>query len=182
VFGTYWIVEKDGSMLLIDQHAAHERVLYETFTRSYKDRDVVSQRLVSPMSLQLDEPSLAAVTENVGMLRSLGFEIEDFGGGCVSLSAVPNIFNAPADTRLFTDIVDALRGEPSDVYDARAGKVATAACKAAVKGNNRLSITEARELIDRLMTLENPFNCPHGRPTVVEVTKYEVEKMFMRVV
>ncbi len=185
LFNTYWIVEQEGSMYLIDQHAAHEKVLYDEFVTRFKSEGIVSQSLVSPMAVKLNESEYEAVRANIDLLNSFGFELDDFGSNTYAIRSVPNIFNSPSEAGFFMDIVDKLASMSTavkNIYDAKLDAIAMISCKAAVKGNNRLSYAEAKELIAKILKLENPFNCPHGRPTIIEITKYEIEKMFKRIV
>ena len=183
-FATYWIVEQNGSLFIIDQHAAHERVLFEGFMKKLKHNEPVPQSTLMPVAVKLSERERGIVRENMAFLESLGFALEDLNEQAIAIRALPYVFENPADTSFFLEIVDVLAdgaGVSGDLYDARLVRVATMACKAAVKANDRLSEAEARALLTQLLKLENPFTCPHGRPTVVELTKYEMEKMFKRV-
>ena len=183
-FATYWIVEQDGALYLIDQHAAHERILFEGFLARLKAGDPIPQSLLMPIAVKLSEREREAVRENTDFLRKLGFEFEELNEQAIAIRALPYVFENPADTSFFIEIVDALSdgaGVSGDLYDARLVRVATMACKAAVKANDLLSEAEARALIVKLLKLENPFTCPHGRPTIIEITRYELEKMFKRV-
>ncbi len=184
VFGTYWIVEQGDCLYVVDQHAAHEKVLYEEFTAKYKAEQTVSQKLAFPVAVNLSEREMIAVNENGELLRSLGFETESFGSGSIAVRAVPYIMGEAAGTSCFVDIVDGLLSpgtKAKSIYDSKADEIASKACKAAVKANDRLNYAEAKALISRLLTLENPFTCPHGRPTIIEITKSELEKKFKRI-
>ena len=183
LFDTYWLVEYDNKFYIIDQHAAHEKVLYERFLKEFAKKEILSQ-LISPpslISLNLQESNL--LKANLEIFREFGFEISEFGGKEYSIHAVPaNIYGVSVQ-ELFIQILDSLEQEHvSKTPDILAERIATAACKAAVKGNNRLSVKEADALIDELLNLENPYNCPHGRPTIISMTKYELEKKFKRIV
>ena len=181
VFRTYWIVEQGDCLYLIDQHAAHERVLYEEFMNKFKEERVASQRLLTPLMLQLTPMETEVLRRNLALLESFGFELEEFGEK-YALRATPYLLQNPTEVGFFTDILDRLTEERiSNVYDTKILAVATMACKAAVKGHDVLSTREAEELIHRLLGLEHPFTCPHGRPTIIELTKYEMEKMFKRI-
>ena len=181
VFRTYWIVEQGDCLYLIDQHAAHERVLYEEFMNKFKEERVASQRLLTPLMLQLTPMETDVLRRNLALLESFGFELEEFGEK-YALRATPYLLQNPTEVGFFTDILDRLTEERiSNVYDTKILAVATMACKAAVKGHDVLSTREAEELIHRLLGLEHPFTCPHGRPTIIELTKYEMEKMFKRI-
>lgn len=184
IFDTYWLIEQADSLYIIDQHAAHERVLFEEVTERLKSGNIASQKLAVPIAVNLSQSEKQVVIDNIELLESFGFEIEELGEQAYAVRAVPYIFNNPAETGFFLDIVDKLAGVDTSVqniYDTKINGIATISCKAAVKANDRLSYIEAKALIDKIVKLENPFTCPHGRPTVVEITKYELEKMFKRV-
>ena len=183
LFDTYWLVEYDNKFYIIDQHAAHEKVLYERFLKEFAQKEIISQMVSPPslVSLNLQESNL--LKANLEIFREFGFEISEFGGKEYSIHAVPaNIYGVSVQ-ELFIQILDSLDQEHiSKTPDILAERIATAACKAAVKGNNRLSVKEADALIDELLSLENPYNCPHGRPTIISMTKYGLEKKFKRIV
>lgn len=176
-------MEYDNKFYIIDQHAAHEKVLYERFLKEFAKKEILSQMISPPslISLNLQESNL--LKANLEIFREFGFEISEFGGKEYSIHAVPaNIYGVSVQ-ELFIQILDSLEQEHvSKTPDILAERIATAACKAAVKGNNRLSVKEADALIDELLNLENPYNCPHGRPTIISMTKYELEKKFKRIV
>ena len=181
VFRTYWIVEQGECLYLIDQHAAHERILYEELMNKFKEEKVVSQRMLTPLMLNLTPMETEVLRNNKELLESFGFELEDFGGR-YALRSTPYLLQNPTGMGFFTDILDRLAEERiGNVYDTKILAVATMACKAAVKGHDVLSVREAEALIHQLLNLEHPFTCPHGRPTIVELTKYEMEKMFKRI-
>lgn len=183
VFNTYWIVEQDDKMYMIDQHAAHERVLYERLTKKVTEGETVSQLLLQPIAVNLTESEKQLVEENRALLESFGYEIEELGPKSCALRAVPFVFDSPSGASFFLDIIDTLRGKGlNSLYETKLDALATMSCKAAVKGNNKLSFIEAKALIEQMLELENPFNCPHGRPTVIEMSKYELEKKFKRIV
>lgn len=181
VFRTYWIVEQGECLYLIDQHAAHERILYEELMHRFKEEQVVSQRMLTPLMLNLTPMETEVLKDNKELLESFGFELEDFGGK-YALRAMPYLLQNPSSIGFFTDILDRLAEERiTNVYDTKILAVATMACKAAVKGRDVLSMREAEALIHQLLKLEHPFTCPHGRPTIIQLTKYEMEKMFKRI-
>ena len=183
VFNTYWIVEQDDKMYMIDQHAAHERVLYERLTQKVTRGENVSQMLLQPIAVNLSEAEKGLVEDNRELLESFGYEIEELGPKACALRAVPFVFDNPAGTSFFMDIIDILRDKNlKSIYETKLDALATMSCKAAVKGNNRLGFTEAKALIEQMLGLENPFNCPHGRPTIIEMSRYELEKKFKRIV
>lgn len=181
VFRTYWIVEQGECLYLIDQHAAHERILYEELMRKFKEETVVSQRMLTPLMLNLTPMETEVLKDNKDLLESFGFELEDFGGR-FALRSTPYLLQNPSNVGFFTEILDRLAEERiTNVYDTKILAVATMACKAAVKGHDVLSVREAEALIHQLLKLEHPFTCPHGRPTIIELTRYEIEKMFKRI-
>lgn len=182
VFRTYWVVEQGDNLYVIDQHAAHERILYEKLMERFTEEDVVSQRLLEPLMLHLTPLEVSALEENRELLQKFGFGVERFGEQTYGLNAVPLLMKTPDGAGFFRDILDTLQDKQlQNVYDTKIHAVATMACKAAVKGHDKLDIQEAEALIGQLMKLENPFNCPHGRPTVIALTKYELEKKFKRI-
>lgn len=183
LFDTYWLVEYDDNFYIIDQHAAHEKVLYEKLVKEYANKEVLSQ-MISPaqvISLNLQEDAL--MKANMDVFREFGFEISEFGGREYSIHAVPADLYGSSVQEFFVEILDSLENEHTkQPLELITGKLATAACKAAVKGNNTLSLKEADQLIEQLLGLDNPYHCPHGRPTIVSMTKYELEKKFKRIV
>lgn len=183
LFDTYWLVEYDDKFYIIDQHAAHEKVLYEKLVKEYANKEVLSQ-MISPaqvISLNLQEDAL--MKTNMDVFREFGFEISEFGGREYSIHAVPADLYGSSVQEFFVEILDSLENEHTkQPLELITGKLATAACKAAVKGNNTLSLKEADQLIEQLLGLDNPYHCPHGRPTIVSMTKYELEKKFKRIV
>ena len=183
VFETYWLVQMEDKLYIIDQHAAHEKVLYERIVKEMKERNVTSQ-IVSPpiiISLNLEEQEKMKKYQNI--FKTLGFEIESFGGREYSIRAVPQNLFGMTEQGFFIEVLDHLEEDPSSkTLDVLSDRMATMACKAAVKGNQKLSLRETEALIDELLQLENPYNCPHGRPTIISMTKYELEKKFKRIV
>lgn len=182
VFDTYWLVEFDEKLFIIDQHAAHEKVLYERFMKRLAKKEQTSQMITPPIIVTLSMQEESLLKQHMDQFTSVGFEIEHFGGKEYSIRAVPGNLYGIADKTLFMEILDGLSnvGErPSS--EAVCEKIASMSCKAAVKGKMKLSTTEADALIAELLTLENPYNCPHGRPTIIAMTKYEMEKKFKRV-
>ncbi len=183
LFATYWLVEMDSQLFIIDQHAAHEKILYETTLKRKKDKEFLSQMISPPIVLSLSLKEEAAVMEHMDILKELGFEIEHFGGKEYAVSALPADMYGIAGERLLIDFIDDLveeapRGTPEIIFE----KIASMSCKAAVKGNQKLSYMEAESLIDQLLSLDNPFHCPHGRPVIISMTKYEIEKKFKRII
>lgn len=184
VFDTYWLVEFHDSLYIIDQHAAHERVLYERTLRSMKTREFTSQYLSPPIILTLSMQEAQLLQENMDRFTRIGFEIEPFGGEEYAVRAVPDNLFSIAKKDLLMEMIDDLADgiTTSMTPELIDEKVASMSCKAAVKGNNRLSAREVDALIGELLTLDNPYHCPHGRPTIIAMTRRELEKKFKRIV
>ena len=183
LFDTYWLVQFEDNFYIIDQHAAHEKVYYERFVKLFQSQNIQSQYVSPPLivSLSLEEENLLKANEKY--FRDFGFEIEPFGGREYSISAVPSSLLGMTEEELFLEMLDHLTADGSrDAFEIFASRLATMACKAAVKGNHSMSPQEADKLIDELLTLENPYNCPHGRPTIIAMSKTEIEKKFKRIV
>lgn len=183
LFLTYWIIECDNSMYIIDQHAAHEKVLFEKTMKKIKNKIPNSQMISPPIILSLNMNQENILNKYLDIFIQAGYEIEPFGGREYQVSAVPADLPGVADTNLLIEIIDELaENDKASDSEIILNKVASLSCKAAVKGNNRLSFMEATSLIEQLMNLDNPFNCPHGRPTIISMSKYEIEKKFKRIV
>ena len=182
LFDTYWIVEFEDKMYMIDQHAAHEKVLYERIMEKYRNNQTASQNLMPPVVVTLSVNDIETLKQNMDYFNEIGYEIEEFGGKDYAIKAVPMELFGLNEKDVFMEILDELSAGNSKTITSITDRIATIACKAAVKGNNRLSECEAKELINELLTLENPYNCPHGRPTIVSMSKYEIEKKFKRIV
>ncbi len=183
LFDTYWLVEYHDNLYIIDQHAAHEKVLYERTMASLKNREYTSQMLNPPIILSLTGSEQLKLEQYMEHFTSIGFEIESFGGREYAVRAVPDNLFSVAKRELLIEMIDDLTEESgSSTPDIINDRVATMSCKAAVKGNNKLSFAEADKLIDELLELKNPYACPHGRPTIISMSKYELEKKFKRIV
>ena len=183
LFETYWLVEFDDRFFIIDQHAAHEKVNYERFVKQFKEQETHSQYLSPPLIVSLSLEEEASLLANREFFEKAGFEIEPFGGREYSISAVPANLYGFSEEDLFLEMLDNLAGEgEKDALNIFTARLATMACKSAVKGNNKLSFQEADQLIDQLLTLNNPYHCPHGRPTIISMTKTEIEKKFKRII
>ena len=184
LFDTYWLVEFNEQLYIIDQHAAHERVLYEKTLNGMKTREFTSQYLSPPIVLNLTMQEEEVLSTHINEFTNIGFEIEPFGGSSYAVRAVPDNLFSIAKKDLLIEMLDGLvEGIHSSVApDLIAEKVASMSCKAAVKGNSRLSRAEVEVLIGELLKLENPYHCPHGRPTIISMTKRELEKKFKRIV
>ena len=182
-FRTYWIVEYGDRLFMIDQHAAHEKVLYTRFMKEYASSSVSSQQIDPSIVVSLNMDEQALYEEYKDAFSRAGFEIEHFGGREYKISAVPYHMSALGSKRLFTEMLDHLEvsSDPKklEIYVHR---VATEACKAAVKGGDVLSVREAEALIDELLTCEDPYHCPHGRPTIISFTEKDLEKRFKRII
>ncbi|MED9965511.1 MAG: DNA mismatch repair endonuclease MutL [Blautia sp.] len=183
IFDTYWLVQFGDNFYIIDQHAAHEKVYYERFVKEFREQTITSQYISPPMIVSLNLQEEALLNANRSYFRDFGFEIEPFGGKEYCISAVPSNLYGLGEEELFLEMLDHLAGEgEKDAFGIFASRLAAMACKAAVKGNHRMSPQEADKLIDELLTLENPYHCPHGRPTIISMTKAELEKKFKRIV
>jgi DNA mismatch repair protein MutL len=184
LFDTYWLVEFHDQLYIIDQHAAHERVLYEKTLQGMKTREFTSQYLSPPIILNLSMQEEEVLKEHLDTFANIGFEIEAFGGDSYAVRAIPDNLFGIAKKELLIEMLDSLvEGISSSIApDMIAEKVASMSCKAAVKGNSRLSYKEVEELIKELLKLDNPYHCPHGRPTIIAMTKQELEKKFKRIV
>ena len=183
IFDTYWLVQFEDKFFIIDQHAAHEKVYYERFVKRFREQTVESQYLSPPLIVSLNLQEEALLKANRKYFEDFGFEIEPFGGKEYCINAVPANLYGLTEEELFLEMLDNLASEKDkDPLGIFASRLATMACKAAVKGNNQMSDREANALIDELLTLENPYHCPHGRPTIISMTKTELEKKFKRIV
>ena len=182
-FRTYWIVEYGDRLFMIDQHAAHEKVLYTRFMKEYETSSVSSQQIEPPIVVSLNMDEQALYEEYSDAFSRAGFEIEPFGGREYKISAVPHHMSALGSKRLFNEMLDHLEvsSDPKklEIYIHR---VATEACKAAVKGGDVLSVREAEALLDELFTCEDPYHCPHGRPTIISFSEKDLEKRFKRII
>lgn len=185
VFSTYWVLQYEDKMYMIDQHAAHEKVLYERFMKELEQKKIMTQYMNPPIILSLSMVQQQAVEENLELLESLGYQIENFGGKEYAVNGVPANLPNVGSKDLLIEIIDSMTAEisgKSRTPQMLKEKIASMSCKAAVKGNNKLPREEVEELLKELMTLENPYHCPHGRPTMISMTKSELEKKFKRIV
>lgn len=183
VFDTYWLVEFDNKLYIIDQHAAHEKVLYEKMIKSLDEKTMTSQQISPPQIISLSRMEQQTLEAYRDVFEEIGFSISSFGGNDFAITAVPgNLFSLNYQN-VFMDIL-------SDCGNTKSGldsntvleKIASMSCKAAVKGNQKLSMPEVEQLISDLLSLENPYHCPHGRPTIISLSQYELEKKFRRIV
>ena len=183
VFDTYWILQYDNAMYMVDQHAAHEKVLYERFMKQFSEKKPMIQLLQPPVVLTLTMQEEQAVKEHMSVFEELGYQIEPFGGREYVVNGVPAHLPQIGNEELLKEVIDAMVDEHSrPTPDILKDKIASMSCKAAVKGNNRLPREQMEELLRELMTLENPYHCPHGRPTMIKMTKTELDKKFKRIV
>ncbi|MCF0136575.1 MAG: DNA mismatch repair endonuclease MutL [Lachnospiraceae bacterium] len=182
VFRTYWIAEERDVLYLVDQHAAHERVLYDKYRAMLNEGSIGTQELLEPMVLTVDPRAVACLEDYQPVLEKLGYRVEAFGEDAVIVRGVPFLFRgplAPEDMGLVMDML--YNGQMDTARDLLIDRIATMSCKAAVKGNDAMSFQEAEELLTQLFASNNPYNCPHGRPTIISMTKYDLEKRFLRV-
>ncbi len=185
IFGTYWIIGFKDKMFLVDQHAAHEKVNYERMLARYKSGEMLSQMVNPPVIISLSSAEEDIFLHYREYFEKLGFNIENFGGHEYAMRAIPiDLFGCSDEKEMFVQILDELSHETNldRTPDVINYKIASMACKASVKGNTKMTKEEMEALLDELLTLDNPYNCPHGRPTIISMTKYEIDKKFKRVV
>jgi DNA mismatch repair protein MutL len=183
IFDTYWLVAYRDRLLMIDQHAAHEKVKYERLVKELKEKEITSQLLNPPVVLNLTGKEEELLKEYLDYFAQLGFEIEEFGSQSYAVRSMPSDLYGCSEKELFLEILDELEDNPmKGTPDVILNKLASMACKSAVKGNSSMDRQEMEALIDELLTLDNPYHCPHGRPTMISMSKYEIEKKFKRVV
>jgi DNA mismatch repair protein MutL len=181
LFDTYWVVEYEDACMIIDQHAAHEKVMYEEIVESLQKKTFHTQQLLPPKIITLSVKQQASFEQMKSFLEELGFEMESFGGSEIAVYGMPSNLIGIEPEEFLVGLLDrGMEGKkwvPEEVYE----KAATMACKAAIKGNHKMSEREAKTLFDKLLHLKNPYTCPHGRPTMIRMTEYELEKKFKRV-
>lgn len=183
VFDTYWIIEYDKNMYIIDQHAAHEKVLFEKTMARLKNKEMTSQMVSPPVIISLSQQDILLYERYHEAFESLGYRVESFGGNELAITAVPgNLFSLDPKQFFLEALADCQSYKASDSFDIIVERVASMSCKAAVKGNNRLSLPEIKTLINDLLELDNPYHCPHGRPTMISFSEYELAKKFKRIV
>lgn len=183
LFKTYWLIEFEDKLYIIDQHAAHEKVLYEKTMARLANKDFTSQRISPPIIMTLDARECEMLEKYRPQIEQFGYEVEHFGGKEYMISAIPdNLFNIDMKDLFIEMLDDFSNATGRQTPDIITEKVASMSCKAAVKGNDKLTLPEINELIDELLSLDNPYNCPHGRPTIISMSKYEIEKKFKRIV
>lgn len=184
LFSTYWLIEMEQQLFIIDQHAAHEKVLYERTMEKLKNKEeIVTQSLMPPLILSLTMREADCLNRNIDIFSRLGFAIEEFGGLEYKVTEVPADMVTVDGKELLMEVINTLLSEREfKASDLLLEKVASLSCKAAVKGSHRMSEAEARQMIADMLTLENPYHCPHGRPTTISMSKYELDRKFKRIV
>lgn len=183
LFDTYWLIQYEDKLFIIDQHAAHEKVLYEKTMKKVQTKDFTSQTLSPPVILTLNPAEVEMLDKYQEQITAFGYEVEPFGGKEYAITAIPADFTGIDMKSMFIEMLDDFANiNGKDAPNLVMEKVASMSCKAAIKGNQHISRKEAEQLIDELLQLENPYNCPHGRPTIISMSKYEIEKKFKRIV
>lgn len=182
VFKTYWMIEYNNKLYIVDQHAAHEKVMFERFMKQMAKRNVISQQLLPPKVIHLDSVEHTLVMNKMDLFKETGFDLEDFGDDSIVIRSMPDDIMGVEPQSLFDALLNSLAEDTGSLsLDFFVEKLSTMACKAAIKGNSEISFREADALIDELLSLDNPYNCPHGRPTMISLTKTELERKFKRI-
>ena len=182
IFKTYWMIQYGEKVFIIDQHAAHERVLYERFMAYFKSGEIATQLLLLPETIRVTHAEKVLLEQNEVLFNKLGFQYEVFGEQDIVIREVPYVLNEPIKPHVFKEVLDGLsEGNIRDITDIKAENIIRMSCRSAIKGHDRLSDEECHQLIHSLMALENPFTCPHGRPTLISLTQADIEKMFKRI-
>ena len=182
VFDTFWLVQYQDNLYIIDQHAAHEKVLFERMMKNYQEKNILSQMVSPPLIVTLTAQEAELLEKYEDIFTGFGYEISPFGGREYAINAVPHNLYGIASQDLFVEVLDHLEEVGEKPLDIITEKLASMSCKAAVKGNHALSFQEVERLIDELLTLEDPYHCPHGRPTIISISRQEMEKKFKRIV
>ena len=180
ILNTYIVLEKNEAMYLLDQHAAHEKVLYEEYMKKFKNHKIDMQMLLDPIVMEFSNVDMMKIENNMDLFLNFGFEIELFGNNHIMVRGVPTIFGTPESEKFILQIINNME-DLSSSYDLKGDKFASMACRAAIKANDKIHIIEMKKLLLQMEKCENPFTCPHGRPTIVEISKKEIEKMFKRI-
>lgn len=180
ILNTYIVLEKNNSMYLLDQHAAHEKVLYEEYMKKFKSHKIDMQMLLDPIVVEISNVDMLKVESNIDLFLNFGFEIELFGNNHIMIRGVPTIFGNPESEKFILQIIDNIE-DLKNSYDLKGDKFASMACRAAIKANDIIHTMEMKKLLSQMELCDNPFTCPHGRPTIVEISKKEIEKMFKRI-
>ncbi len=183
LFDTYWLIEYENNLYIMDQHAAHEKVNYEKLMHNFHEKEVYSQQLMPPMVITVSFAERQAIMDNFDLFMKIGYDIEEFGGNEFKINAVPSNLYGLHGREMFLEflgsLVDNAGYMSNDVF---IRKLSTMACKASIKGNMHISFSEADALIDQLLQLDNPYTCPHGRPTIISISRNELEKKFKRII
>ncbi|NLJ79085.1 MAG: DNA mismatch repair endonuclease MutL [Tissierellia bacterium] len=184
IFTTYILLEdvKSATLFIIDQHAAHERIIYERFREQFLKEDVSIQSILEPEIIELNNRETQMVIENMDLFKRVGFLVEEFGTNSVIIRGVPILFGKPQSKDLFLDILDTIGSDIRSGYEVKLDKIIKIACVNAIKSGDKMNDIEIRGLIDQLSTIENPYTCPHGRPVIIEVSKTDIDKEFRRIV
>ena len=180
ILNTYIVLEKNEAMYLLDQHAAHEKVLYEEYMKKFKNHKIDMRMLLDPIVMEFSNVDMMKIENNMDLFLNFGFEIELFGNNHIMVRGVPTTFGTPESEKFILQIIDNME-DLSSSYDLKGDKFASMACRAAIKANDKIHIIEMKKLLLQMEKCENPFTCPHGRPTIVEISKKEIEKMFKRI-
>ena len=180
ILNTYIVLEKGTSMYLLDQHAAHEKVLYEEYMTKFKNQNIDMQMLLDPIVIELSSVDMLDIEKNLNLFMKFGFEIEIFGDNHIMVRGVPNIFGVAQSEKFIFQIIDNI-GDLESSYDLKMDKIASMSCRAAIKANDKIHFDEINSLLSKMEKCENPYTCPHGRPSMVEISKKEIEKMFKRI-
>lgn len=182
IFNTYWILEYGNQVLLMDQHSAHERVMYEQYMKDFTTSNVSTQILLMPETLHVSSGELLFIETHLELLQRLGFGLELFGESSIIIREVPYLFNHPMSISAFRDLLDSIDvKKTTNLYEMREEHIIQLSCKSAIKAHDQLTHAECKALIEALLTLENPYTCPHGRPTLVKLSKTDIEKIFKRI-
>jgi DNA mismatch repair protein MutL len=183
LFDTYWLIEYDKSLYIMDQHAAHEKIKYEQLMKNFKNKEILSQQLMPPLIVTVTYQERETVLEYYDLFMNIGYDIVEFGGNEFKINAVPSNLYGISEKALFMEFVSSLMENTGYVSnDIFIRKLSTMACKSAIKGNTHITYQEADNLVKQLFELENPYTCPHGRPTIISMTEAEIEKKFRRIV
>jgi DNA mismatch repair protein MutL len=181
IHNTYIVAEDENGMILIDQHAAHERVMYEKFLKEYKNKQLHVQQLLTPIVLHITPNEQIIIEQNSALLHEAGFHLEQFGHDSYLLRSVPSVFGRMQHKQLIYDVLDELNlGETSKIEEIKEERIARAACRSAVKAHDVLEFPEIYKILEQLFQCENKFTCPHGRPAIIHYSLYELEKKFKR--
>ena len=183
VFKTYILAEDriNQSLFIIDQHAAHERVMYERYLDDFRNEKINIQQLLSPEIIELSRVEINKAKDNLKHFKACGFDIEIFGDNSLILRGIPMIFGKPNGGKLFMEILDELENKLPGAYETRVDKIIKLSCTSAIKAGDSVGFAEMQALFNQLEDCENPYTCPHGRPTIIEMTKRELEKKFLRI-